>query len=85
MAVEFLNVEMGKGVNVATKEPATLVLNLSKEEKEIYTKRFQNLDQEKKGYISVNDLRRGLQVNKTFLIPILFQSPHLRMIFDKLW
>jgi glycerol-3-phosphate dehydrogenase len=62
MAVEFLNTEMGRRANVATKDVTTSNYSLSKEEKEIYTKRFQTLDQEKKGYISINDLRRGLQV-----------------------
>ena len=37
-------------------------INLSREEISSYIKRFQALDQEKKGYVSVNDIRRGLKV-----------------------
>ena len=55
---------MGQGINRATKEmTATLATNmLSKEEKEMYAKRFDALDDGRKGYISITDLRRGMQV-----------------------
>jgi len=59
MAMEFLRTDMGQNVGAST--TLAPVINLSREEKEIYTKRFHVLDQEKKGYISINDLRRGLQ------------------------
>lgn len=62
MALDFLKTEMGQGINVATKE-IEAANQLSKEEKEMYSKRFDTLDEGKKGYISITDLRRGLQVN----------------------
>jgi glycerol-3-phosphate dehydrogenase len=61
MAVEFLQTEMGMKVSERTRAEAISV-ELSKTERDIYTKRFQSIDQEKKGYISINDIRRSLKV-----------------------
>ena len=51
---------MGQQVNRQSRDKMNI--NLSREEIATYIKRFQVLDKEKKGYISVNDIRRGLKV-----------------------
>ncbi|CAL8097050.1 unnamed protein product [Orchesella dallaii] len=60
MAMEFLRTEMGMKVHETTKAQA-LITDLSKEEKELYTHRFQSIDQERKGFISISDIRRSLR------------------------
>lgn len=59
-AVNFLRTEMGKDVNKASRE--SIPINLSKQEIGEYVKRFNNLDSDKKGFVSVNDIRNSLQV-----------------------
>ena len=59
-AVKFLKEEMGQQVNRQSRDK--IPINLSREEISTYIKRFQVLDKDKKGYISINDLRRGLKV-----------------------
>lgn len=61
LAMEFLRTEMGMGQSETSKAQA-LITDLSYEEKAIYTKRFQSIDQEKKGFISMSDIRRSLRV-----------------------
>lgn len=58
-AVHFLKTEMGQDVNKASKE--NLDINLTKDEIRNYVGRFQSLDSEKKGFISVNDLRKSFK------------------------
>ncbi|XP_073987949.1 glycerophosphate oxidase 1 isoform X1 [Rhodnius prolixus] len=58
-AVEFLQTEMGEQVNRASKVAAPV--NLTQEETEIYRNRFHLIDQDNKGYVSVNDIRRSLR------------------------
>jgi len=58
-AKEFLQMEMGQSVNRQSRNKVPI--SLSREEISGYIKRFQALDQEKKGYVSVNDIRRGLK------------------------
>ncbi|XP_057380881.1 glycerol-3-phosphate dehydrogenase, mitochondrial-like isoform X1 [Daphnia carinata] len=58
-AVKFLKEEMGQQVNRQSRDK--IPINLSREEISNYIKRFQALDKEKKGYISINDIRRGLK------------------------
>lgn len=41
-------------------------LQLSKDEINLYVKRFQRIDIDKKGYITVNDLRRHMKVRIEF-------------------
>ncbi|XP_039279446.1 glycerol-3-phosphate dehydrogenase, mitochondrial isoform X6 [Nilaparvata lugens] len=62
-ASEFLKNEMGQLVNRASKDK--LPINLTKEEIQLYIKRFQIIDKDHKGYVSINDIRRGLK--KTYL------------------
>ncbi|XP_039279443.1 glycerol-3-phosphate dehydrogenase, mitochondrial isoform X3 [Nilaparvata lugens] len=58
-ASEFLKNEMGQLVNRASKDK--LPINLTKEEIQLYIKRFQIIDKDHKGYVSINDIRRGLK------------------------
>lgn len=51
---------MGHSVNRASKEK--IPINLSQQEVQMYIKRFQIIDKDKKGYLSVNDIRRSLKV-----------------------
>lgn len=61
-AVEFLQFEMGQMMNRTSKEK--IPINLSKEEIQTYIKRFQIIDKDRKGYVSINDIRRSLKVSK---------------------
>ncbi|XP_059607589.1 glycerol-3-phosphate dehydrogenase, mitochondrial isoform X1 [Phlebotomus argentipes] len=58
-ASEFLSNEMGMMVNRASRDK--IPINLTKEEIQMYIKRFQIIDKENKGYVSINDIRRGLK------------------------
>lgn len=58
-AIRFLNTEMGHNVNRASQD--RIPINLTKQEVETYRKRFQAIDMEKKGYVSINDIRRSLE------------------------
>lgn len=58
-ASEFLQNEMGQMVNRASRDK--LPINLTKEEINTYIKRFQIIDKDRKGYVSINDIRRGLK------------------------
>ncbi|KAK9746941.1 EF-hand domain pair [Popillia japonica] len=58
-AVEFLQFEMGQMMNRTSKEK--IPINLSKEEIQTYIKRFQIIDKDRKGYVSINDIRRSLK------------------------
>lgn len=59
VASEFLQTEMGQLVNRASRDK--LPINLTKEEIQLYIKRFQIIDSDHKGYVSINDIRRGLK------------------------
>ncbi|KAG8223168.1 hypothetical protein J437_LFUL000334 [Ladona fulva] len=58
-AIHFLNTEMGHNVNRASQD--RIPINLTKEEVQTYRKRFQAIDQERKGYVSINDIRRSME------------------------
>ncbi|CAG7730072.1 unnamed protein product [Allacma fusca] len=60
MALEFMWVKMSQCTTEARQKDRSIPLN--PEERELYTSRFEKLDGEKKGYMSINALRRGLQV-----------------------
>lgn len=64
LATEFLHNEMGQNVNRASRDK--IPINLSKEEIQLYIKRFQIIDKDRKGYVSINDIRRSLKVRKTY-------------------
>ncbi|XP_060516807.1 glycerol-3-phosphate dehydrogenase, mitochondrial isoform X2 [Cylas formicarius] len=59
LASEFLQNEMGQNVNRASRDK--IPINLSKEEIQLYIKRFQIIDKDRKGYVSINDIRRSLK------------------------
>ncbi|XP_065221451.1 glycerol-3-phosphate dehydrogenase, mitochondrial isoform X2 [Planococcus citri] len=58
-ASDFLANEMGQTVNRASKDK--IPINLTKDEIQLYIKRFQIIDKDNKGYVSINDIRRGLK------------------------
>ena len=64
-AVKYLQQEMGQNVNRASREK--IPISLTKSEISEYVKRFNSLDTDKKGYISLNDLRASLKVWLMFL------------------
>lgn len=67
MAKDFLQNEMGQKVNRASRDQ--IPINLNKDEIQTYIKRFQIIDKDRKGYVSINDIRRGLKVSRvTFKI-----------------
>lgn len=87
LATDFLATEMGQIVNRASRDK--IPISLSKEEIQLYIKRFQIIDAENKGYVSINDIRRALKVWHFFLF-----SPHIfhykfrqfgRMLEVSLW
>ncbi|KAL3281271.1 hypothetical protein HHI36_004484 [Cryptolaemus montrouzieri] len=59
MATDFLLTEMGQNVNRASRDK--IPINLSKEEIQLYVKRFGIIDKDHKGYVSINDIRRSLK------------------------
>lgn len=61
-ASDFLANEMGQMVNRASRDK--IPINLTKEEIQLYIKRFGIIDKDNKGYVSINDIRRGLKVRK---------------------
>ena len=60
-ALTFLKTQMGKDANRAAKE--NIPITLTKSEVSEYVKRFNNLDTERKGYLTVNDIRKILKVS----------------------
>lgn len=64
LASEFLQNEMGQNVNRASRDK--IPINLNKEEIQLYIKRFQIIDKDRKGYVSINDIRRSLKVSCSF-------------------
>jgi glycerol-3-phosphate dehydrogenase len=59
-AKAFLQNEMGQMVNRASRDK--LPINLSQDEIQSYIKRFQIIDKDHKGYVSMTDIRRSFQV-----------------------
>lgn len=64
-ATDFLANEMGQTVNRASRDK--IPINLTKDEIQLYIKRFQIIDKDNKGYVSINDIRRGLKVRSWLL------------------
>ncbi|XP_015790857.1 glycerol-3-phosphate dehydrogenase, mitochondrial [Tetranychus urticae] len=58
-AIEFLHTEMGKNANKQVKMVSPLSLSATEINK--YTSQFHSMDKEKKGYITINDLRRSFK------------------------
>ncbi|XP_063708080.1 glycerol-3-phosphate dehydrogenase, mitochondrial isoform X2 [Culicoides brevitarsis] len=59
LASDFLALEMGLVVNRVSREK--IPINLNDSEIKMYKKRFEIMDKDKKGFISINDIRRGLK------------------------
>ena len=59
-AITFLKAQMGKDVNKTMRDAAEI--NLSKAEIKEYVKRFNALDYDKKGFVSINDIRSSFEV-----------------------
>lgn len=59
-ASHFLATEMGMSVNRASRDK--IPITLSKDETKMYINRFQLIDQDRKGYVSINDIRRSMKV-----------------------
>ena len=59
-ASDFVAQEMGQIVNRTSRDK--IPINLTKDEIQLYIKRFQIIDKDRKGYVSINDIRRGLKV-----------------------
>ena len=57
-----MKTQMGKDVNRTSRE--NIPINLKKEEMSKYVKRFNAIDREKKGYITVTDMTRSMKVNQ---------------------
>jgi len=55
----FLQTQMGQQVNRQLKEK--IPINLSKQEVDQYKKRFDTIDKEKKGYVSITDIKRAMK------------------------
>ena len=71
-AMEFLSTQMGKQVNKTMKDSVEISLN--KAEIKEYVKRFNSMDYDKKGFVSINDIRNSLEASKfpkTYLKNIL--------------
>ncbi|XP_050068876.1 glycerol-3-phosphate dehydrogenase, mitochondrial [Anopheles maculipalpis] len=55
----FLQTQMGHQANRTLKEKVPI--NLSKQEVDMYVKRFETIDKEKKGYVSITDIKRAMK------------------------
>ena len=62
-AINFLKTQMGKDVNRTSRE--NIPINLTKDEMSKYVKRFNAIDKDKKGYITVTDLTKSMKVGFT--------------------
>ncbi|XP_050427459.1 glycerol-3-phosphate dehydrogenase, mitochondrial [Adelges cooleyi] len=58
-ASEFLATEMGMSVNRASRDK--IPITLSKDEIKMYVSRFQLIDRDHKGYVSITDIRRSMK------------------------
>ena len=59
-ALSFLRTQMGKDLNKASRD--SIPVSLTKAEIAEYVNRFNSLDGDKKGFVSINDIRKSLQV-----------------------
>lgn len=60
LAHDFINIEMGKEAREHALEAGPIAL--TKDEKNAAVKRFNELDTDRKGYVTINDLRRYFKV-----------------------
>jgi len=71
-ATQFLMHEMG--LHLKTTAPTAIEVDLTDEETYMYMKRFQALDTDGKGFITINDLREHFKVSTPSLRPRSFYS-----------
>lgn len=77
-AQDFLANEMGQMVNRASRDK--IPINLTKDEIQSYIKRFQIIDKDRKGFVSINDIRRSLKVVlKTLRTTLSFYRADLKL------
>lgn len=76
-ALTFLKAEMGKDVNKASRE--SIPISLNKAEIAEYVKRFNSLDKDRKGFVSVNDIRQSLKVSSLVAPGSLFRNTFFRV------
>ncbi|XP_058797659.1 glycerol-3-phosphate dehydrogenase, mitochondrial isoform X2 [Phymastichus coffea] len=72
----FLANEMGQIVNRASRDK--IPINLTKDEIQLYIKRFQIIDKDRKGYVSINDIRRGLKA-----CGIILSDPEMHLLLNE--
>lgn len=60
-ARKFIDVEMGQEARAVA--VSNMSLNLTKEEMKVAKERFYQLDRDRKGHITVNDIRRHFRVS----------------------
>ncbi|KAL5285992.1 GPD2 family protein [Megaselia abdita] len=83
-ARDFLNLEMGQQASTKTRD---LALDLTNDEVSMYTKRFSLIDKDKKGFVSINDIRRALKVCNqaqpllSFICKLNFMSSYFCWLF----
>lgn len=66
-AMRFLNLEMGLDLKDESKN---IPINFTKDEINVYIKRFRSLDTDNKGYISITDLRNYFKVSTQSYSPV---------------
>ena len=71
-ALSFLRTQMGKDLNKASRD--SIPVSLTKAEIAEYVNRFNSLDGDKKGFVSINDIRKSLQVLSFLLHFIAVQA-----------
>ena len=76
-AHEFFRVQMGKGANKTQREQAAV--NLSVDEIKAYTKIFNALDYDTKGYVTISDIKKTLEVK---IYVIAYTDNIARFLFD---
>lgn len=69
---------MGHDVNIKSKDAP---YNFSKDEINSFTKKFQSIDKDKKGYITLNDLRKHLSVSMKILFLFFSCNTYLNKLF----
>ena len=77
-ALSFLRTQMGKDLNKASVD--SIPVSLTKAEIAEYVNRFNSLDGDKKGFVSINDIRKSLQVGaggvaKCWILPFEHLTP----------
>lgn len=82
MARNFINREMGQ--DARAQSVSEVSLNLTKEEMQAAKDRFNQLDRDRKGHITVNDIRRHFRViKKKFILLSVIGEKSLKLKLKK--